>query len=91
MSGTCERGATVVAERDITLADGRTLYLYDTGGADRLPVLWHHGTANIGAPPEPLFVVADRLGLRWFAFDRPTTAAPARCPAVPSDPAPPTP
>jgi pimeloyl-ACP methyl ester carboxylesterase len=34
-------------------------------------VFWHHGTPNIGAPPEPLFPAADRLGIRWVSYDRP--------------------
>jgi pimeloyl-ACP methyl ester carboxylesterase len=34
-------------------------------------VFWHHGTPNIGAPPEPLFATADALGLRWVSYDRP--------------------
>jgi pimeloyl-ACP methyl ester carboxylesterase len=64
----------VVTETDISLSDGRTLHAYDTGGdgADgRLAVFWHHGTPNIGAPPEPLFPAAERLGLRWVSYDRP--------------------
>ena len=55
----------MVTELDLKLDDGRILHTYDTGGEDRLAVLWHHGTPNIGAPPAPLFAVADRLGLRW--------------------------
>jgi pimeloyl-ACP methyl ester carboxylesterase len=39
-------------------------------------------TPNVGAPPEPLFAAADRLGLRWVSFDRPgyggSTVAPGR-------------
>src|SRR4051794_18732925 len=71
-------------ERDLELRDGRTLHVYDTGADEggRLPVVWHHGTPNVGAPPEPLFAAADRLGLRWVSFDRPgyggSTAAPGR-------------
>ena len=68
--GTC--GA--VTETDVELGDGRTLHVYDTGadGADgRLAVFWHHGTPNIGAPPEPLFAAAARLGIRWVSYDRP--------------------
>ncbi|WP_089012906.1 alpha/beta fold hydrolase [Micromonospora inositola] len=61
----------MVMELDIRLADGRTLHVYDTGGADRLAVFWHHGTPNIGAPPAPMFAAADRLGLRWVSHDRP--------------------
>lgn len=69
-----------VTETDLRLSDGRTLHVYETipagetsPGSDsgRLPVFWHHGTPNLGAPPEPLFAAADRLGLRWVSFDRP--------------------
>ena len=59
---------------DLALGDGRTLHVYDTGADDgdgRLAVFWHHGTPNIGAPPEPLFAAADRLGIRWVSYDRP--------------------
>jgi pimeloyl-ACP methyl ester carboxylesterase len=58
-------------ERDIPVGAGRTLHVYDSGENGRLPVVWHHGTPNLGAPPEPLFAAADRLGLRWVSFDRP--------------------
>jgi pimeloyl-ACP methyl ester carboxylesterase len=60
-------------ERDVPAGDGRTLHVYDShpDEAGRLPVVWHHGTPNLGAPPEPLFAAADRLGLRWVSFDRP--------------------
>jgi pimeloyl-ACP methyl ester carboxylesterase len=64
----------VVRELDLGLGDGRTLHVYDTGADDadgRLAVFWHHGTPNIGAPPEPLFEAADRLGIRWVSYDRP--------------------
>lgn len=58
-------------ETDIELADGRILHAYDTGGDGQLVVIWHHGTPNIGAPPAPLFGLADRLGIRWVSYDRP--------------------
>ncbi len=62
----------MVTETDLKLGDGRTLHVYDTGDADgRLTVFWHHGTPNIGAPPEPLFAAAARLGIRWVSYDRP--------------------
>ncbi len=63
-----------MTETDLELSDGRTLHVYDTGadGADgRLAVFWHHGTPNIGAPPDPLFAAAARLGIRWVSYDRP--------------------
>jgi pimeloyl-ACP methyl ester carboxylesterase len=61
-------------ETDLKLGDGRTLHVYDTCADDadgRLAVFWHHGTPNIGAPPEPLFAAAARLGIRWVSYDRP--------------------
>ncbi len=64
-----------MTETDLELSDGRTLHVYDTGTDDadgaRLAVFWHHGTPNIGAPPEPLFPAAARLGIRWVSYDRP--------------------
>lgn len=52
------------------MGDGRTLHVYDTGGGG-LPVLWHHGTPNTGAPPQPLFEPGARHGIRWVSYDRP--------------------
>ena len=63
-----------MTETDLELEDGRTLHVYDTGARDadgRLAVFWHHGTPNVGAPPEPLFAAAARLGIRWVSYDRP--------------------
>ncbi|MEU0794359.1 alpha/beta fold hydrolase [Amycolatopsis sp. NPDC005961] len=61
----------MVTETDLTLPDGRTLHVYDTGGPTRLTVFWHHGTPNLGAPPGPLLPLAERLGVRWVSYDRP--------------------
>jgi pimeloyl-ACP methyl ester carboxylesterase len=58
-----------VREFDLDLGDGRTLHAYDAGGdRDALPLLWHHGTPNVGTPPAERL---GRAGVRWFAFDRP--------------------
>ncbi len=66
---------TKVVETDLDLGRGRTLRVYDTGagdgGEERLVVVWHHGTPNIGSPPAPLFPAAERLGIRWVSYDRP--------------------
>jgi pimeloyl-ACP methyl ester carboxylesterase len=72
----------VLTESDIPLADGRTLHIYDTAPGDttRLTVFWHHGTPNIGTPPEPLFPAADRLGIRWISYDRPGYGGSTPCP-----------
>jgi pimeloyl-ACP methyl ester carboxylesterase len=64
----------VVTEADVELSDGRTLHYYDTreDEADtRVAVFWHHGTPNVGSPPEPLFPAAAENGLRWVSYDRP--------------------
>jgi pimeloyl-ACP methyl ester carboxylesterase len=71
-------------ETDLRLADGRTLHVYDSAPGDdgRLAVVWHHGTPNLGVPPEPLFEAGEWLGIRWISFDRPgyggSTADPGR-------------
>lgn len=61
-------------EEDLILSDGRTLHFYDHPPQHREPglaVFWHHGTPNLGRPPEPLFDVARELGIRWIGIDRP--------------------
>jgi pimeloyl-ACP methyl ester carboxylesterase len=61
-------------EFDVNTDNGSVLHAYDvgpTGRSDELVVLWHHGTPNIGAPPEPLFEAARSLGIRWIGYDRP--------------------
>jgi pimeloyl-ACP methyl ester carboxylesterase len=62
-------------EIDVLTAEGRSLHAYDvgpTGHSSELVVVWHHGTPNTGAPPEPLFEVAGSLGIRWIGYDRPS-------------------
>jgi pimeloyl-ACP methyl ester carboxylesterase len=71
----------MVTEADIHLPDGRTLHFYDTheDGNDNgrgtsgspFPVVWLHGSPNVGSPPEPLFAAAAANGLRWISYDRP--------------------
>jgi pimeloyl-ACP methyl ester carboxylesterase len=64
----------VMTEADLELGDGRTLHYYDTREDDpdgRGVVFWHHGTPNVGSPPEPLFPAAAGNGLRWVSYDRP--------------------
>jgi pimeloyl-ACP methyl ester carboxylesterase len=65
-------------ETTLSLPDGRALRYYDTGPrptggsrADAIAVVWHHGTPNLGLPPEPLFPASERLGVRWIGYDRP--------------------
>ena len=65
---------STVTEVEVALPDGRVLHAYDrapAGTTVSLVVVWHHGTPNIGAPPEPLYAAADRLGIRWVSYDRP--------------------
>ncbi len=71
-----------VREIDVNLGGGRVLHGYHTGEPAAFPLVWHHGTPNIGSPPQPLFELASRLGLRWVSYDRPgyggSTARPDR-------------
>lgn len=71
----------MINESDLTLPDGRTIHTYDTEDGE-IAVFWHHGTPNIGTPPEPLFTASKRLGIRWVGFDRPgyggSTSLPGR-------------
>ena len=64
----------MIVETDLRLPGGLTLHVYDTGANavhSPLTVFWHHGTPNIGPPPEPLFAASERLGIRWVGYDRP--------------------
>jgi pimeloyl-ACP methyl ester carboxylesterase len=69
---------TVIEETDIRLRDGRTLHVYDTGNDAALTVFWHHGTPQIGTPPDPF--LADRRDVRWVGYDRPAYGASTRQP-----------
>ena len=48
----------------LTLADGRTLFIHDTGAGDRLTVLWHHGTPQTGNLLHPLVEQAAARNIR---------------------------
>ena len=81
LTDTHRRLAGVVTEANIHLADGRTLHAYDTRAdgivgsrstaGPPVAVFWHHGSPNIGSPPEPLFAAAEANGLYWVSYDRP--------------------
>ena len=68
----------------VTLLDGGELHYYDAtpDATDFLPIIYHHGSPNVGEPPEPLFEPAAERGLRWIGYDRPgyggSTAQPGR-------------
>jgi pimeloyl-ACP methyl ester carboxylesterase len=60
-------------ERDVQLADGRSVHVYDTGGeAEVLTVLWHHGSPQTGALLEPLLSAAQPRGIRLLSYGRPS-------------------
>lgn len=50
----------------------RTLHAYDSGTGP-FPVFWHHGSPQLGTPPEPLLSRA-----RWLSLDRPGYGGSAR-------------
>jgi pimeloyl-ACP methyl ester carboxylesterase len=65
----------MVAKQALTLADGRTLQVYDSGpivDGPELVIFWHHGTSQLGTPPEPLVSESAELGIRWVSYDRPS-------------------
>ena len=61
-------------EHDLRLEDGRSLRVHDTGAgaADRLTVVWHHGSPQTGAPLDPLLAAAARRGIRLVSYGRPS-------------------
>ena len=64
-----------VNERDVTLPDGRILHTYDTGpdsSPSGLTVLWHHGSPQTGALPDPLRAAAADRGIRLLSYGRPS-------------------
>jgi pimeloyl-ACP methyl ester carboxylesterase len=64
----------VLNESDLELSDGRRLHIYDTRVDDAgasLALFWHHGTPNLGEPPEPLLPTAAQRGIRFVSYDRP--------------------
>ena len=56
---------------DTAVSDTAVSDTADDGYAAALTVVWHHGTPNVGAPPEPLFAAAADRGIRWVSYDRP--------------------
>ncbi|KQR17456.1 alpha/beta fold hydrolase [Cellulomonas sp. Leaf334] len=57
---------------EVTSPDGRTLRTYDVPVDDPvLTVVWHHGTPNVGTPPEPLLPASAARRIRWVSYDRP--------------------
>jgi pimeloyl-ACP methyl ester carboxylesterase len=67
----------VLTEIDVTVKDGRTLRVHDTGADAGLTVFWHHGTPQTGLPPDPLL---DTPGIRWVGYDRPAYGGSTRLP-----------
>lgn len=55
----------------ITLDDGRVLGFDDIGGPGRVPVLYVHGSPDSRRARHPDDGIADRLGIRLVAVDRP--------------------
>ncbi len=63
----------MVRVQDVPLADGRTLRVHDSGDLghpEALPVVWHHGTPQTGAPLAPLLTETVQRGMRLVSFGR---------------------
>lgn len=58
---------------------GRTLQYYvversqadDAVAGSTIPLIWLHGSPNVGEPPAPLFEAAASHRIGWFGYDRP--------------------
>lgn len=57
-------------ERDITLRDGRTLHVYESGDLGGEVVFVHHGTPGSGRPYPPDVEKARAQGVRLVSYDR---------------------
>jgi pimeloyl-ACP methyl ester carboxylesterase len=64
----------VVSERDVRLADGRTVHAFDSGVTDAadITVVWHHGSPQTGALLEPLLAAAAERNIRMLSYGRPS-------------------
>ena len=66
---------TTAIERDLELADGRSIRFWDTGAPDGggtgLTLIWHHGTPQTGRPIEPVADPALARGIRVVSCARP--------------------
>lgn len=59
--------------------DGRALQYYDAridtaddaGVTSPIPLIWLHGSPNVGEPPVPLYEAAAGHGIGWIGYDRP--------------------
>jgi pimeloyl-ACP methyl ester carboxylesterase len=59
-----------VTEVDVTLADGRTLHVYDAGDPDGFAVVVHNGTPSAGLLYAPHVADARERGIRLIGYDR---------------------
>ena len=60
-----------MSELDVTLADGRTLHLYDEGDPNGVAVVVHHGTPSSGRLYPAQVDDARARGIRLIGYDRP--------------------
>ena len=67
----------------VTTPDGRTLEILTGGAQDGLPFLFHSGTPSAVLRYEPLWVAAERAGLRLVTYSRPGYGASAPRPTGP--------
>ncbi len=60
--------------RDVMLADGRALAVYDSGfrDEDEFAVVWFHGSPQTGAIPDPVLAEAADRNLRVVSYARPS-------------------
>ncbi len=65
----------MVSVQDVRLHDGRVLRVHDSDEGDvaeKLTLLWHHGSPQTGAPLEPLLLAAAERSIRLLSYGRPS-------------------
>src|SRR6476661_1219926 len=55
---------------DVELPDGRTLRAFESGSADGVPVVYHHGTPTSGLQARSWAEDAAAKGIRLLSYDR---------------------
>lgn len=73
-------GVAPTRQRDVSVADGRTLRVHEAGDPGGVPILVHHGTPGAGLLRLSWHAAAQNDGARLVSFDRPGYGGSSRQP-----------